>query len=79
MRSCSELTAWFAGAAFVYVIASLVYVCLTRGIGTPFNDSLTEAQRSIKRGAVKARGRFFAIGVGVGLATLAVCSPFSAS
>ena len=78
-RRCSELTAWLARAAFVYVVASLVYLFWTRRIGTPFKDSLSEAQRAIKREAARQRGRIFGVGVGVGCATLAIFSPFSAS
>ena len=44
----------------VYALACVGYLVLTRPLGTPFQDSLTEEQRQIKREAARVRGRAFA-------------------
>ena len=65
--TCRPLTRTLARAAIVYAVACVVYMILTRSYGTPFSDSLTPTQRSLKAVSAKARGRAFAIGLAVGL------------
>ena len=63
---CSLVTVVLSKLSFVYLVASAVYIVQTRKLGTPFNDSLTEEQRSIKREAVEHRKRAFHVGLAVG-------------
>lgn len=47
----------------------LIYLIASRCIGTPFNDSLTAEQQTIKALAVQQRKTIFYTGVGVGRRT----------
>jgi hypothetical protein len=58
MDSC-RVPVVFAYLFSAYVMASIIYMLATICIGTPFRDSLTEAQRRIKEAVVKKRGRIF--------------------
>lgn len=56
---CSPRTLLFARVAIGYTVACLLYLLLTRNIGTPFADSLTDEQRVIKRASSMARANVF--------------------
>ena len=71
----SRTTAVLAYLAAAYLIASVIYCVLTVPFGTPFNDSLTDTQKTLKRAAACRRGAMFAVGVGVAAVTLAVWRP----
>ena len=77
MPQCSAGTALLASAAFVYVIASVVYLIVTHTFGTPFKDSLTDEQRRIKAASARRRGWAFLLGIAVGLLTLPIVRPFT--
>ena len=70
-------TVFFARLAFVYIIASVGYLVLTRKIGTPFYDSLTEEQRAIKRESVKVREKAFYTAALIGIIMIVLWRPFS--
>ena len=74
--SCSPLTAWCARASFVYVVACLVYIALTRHMGTPFRDSLSEEQLEIKKCSAARRKRMFGAGIAAGVTLVALVDPF---
>lgn len=63
-------------AAFAYALACIGYLALTRNIGTPFLDSLTDEQRAIKRASATVRGRAFVTAGLVSVVILSVCRPF---
>ena len=66
------LTVWLA---LVYAVACVVYLCITRFIPTPFDDSLTDAQRRIKAESASVRGTVF--GVSVAVAVVLVSALFA--
>lgn len=56
---CSPRTLMFARVAIGYTVACLLYLLLTRNIGTPFADSLTDEQQAIKRSSSVTRANVF--------------------
>ena len=72
---CSTPTAALAYLALGYLIASAVYLALTRRMGTPFADSLTDAQRAILRDSKRARRRAFVTGAAGAAVVLAAWRP----
>jgi len=70
------MQAIFAYLMATYVLASIYYLVASRCIGTPFNDSLTAEQQTIKALAVQQRKTIFYTGIGVGAAALAIFQPF---
>lgn len=56
---CSPRTLLFARVAIGYTVACLLYLLLTRNIGTPFADSLTDEQQAIKRSSSMTRANMF--------------------
>ena len=72
----SPLTVLLARFAFIYIIACAGYYVLTRNIGTPFGDSLTAEQKSLKATSVKLRRKAFCTSALVGLSMIIVWKPF---
>lgn len=70
------MQAIFAYLMATYVLAFMYYLVASRCIGTPFNDSLTTEQQTIKALAVQQRKSIFYTGVGIGAAALAIFQPF---
>ncbi len=68
---------YLAYAMAIYCIASFFYLVMTRDIGTPFKDSLTEKQMIIKRNAVKQRKAIFYQGLALGLVLMVLTQPFN--
>ena len=52
-----------AYASAIYTIASIFYLVRTRSIGTPFNDSLSEEQKQIKKQSAYERKSIFVQGI----------------
>lgn len=74
--AASPLTVNLARIAFVYIVASVGYLLMTRTLGTPFYDSLSEEQRLIKAASATARKLAFCKSIIVGLVILLVWKPF---
>ena len=55
-RQCtaSRAVVWFVATCTMYLV-------LTRSLGTPFADSLTDAQRSVQQASVRDRRRVFVV------------------
>ena len=68
---------YLAYAMLVYTIASFYYMIMTRNIGTPFKDSLTEKQRKIKRESAKQRKTIFYQGIGASIVLMVLTQPFN--
>lgn len=68
---------FFAYISVVYISASLFYLLMTRAIGTPFNDSLTEKQINIKNEAASQRKIIFLQGVILSTIAIVIFQPFS--
>ena len=58
---CSPRTFVLANICLGYAIACVLYLVLTRSIGTPFADSLSEKQRLIKRLSIRERRNAFVV------------------
>lgn len=56
---CSTTTMLLSKLAISYLIASVVYLVVTREFGTPFLDSLTEEQKRVMKTSKERRGRVF--------------------
>ena len=73
---CAPATVFFARAAFIYVVACVGYLLLTRKMETPFHDSLTEEQMKIKKDSAKKRQHIFNISALAGLGMIVMWKPF---
>ena len=67
---------WLAYAMAIYCIASIFYLVRSRNVGTPFNDSLNDKQREIKKKSTAARKNIFFQGVALGAVILFLFKPF---
>jgi hypothetical protein len=76
---CSPQTYVLAHLCLGYAIACVIYLLLTKSLGTPFKDSLTEAQMRIKRHSVRKRGYAFLMSSILSAALLAWWKPLSDS
>lgn len=74
--ACSPPTLFAARSALVYAVACAVYTLTTRGIGTPFGDTLSAEQRRVKARSAELRGMHFLFGLGIGTAIVSVWRPF---
>ena len=72
-----KISAYLAYAMITYIIGSFYYLIFTRNIGTPFNDSLNEHQKQIKKKSSKQRGTIFCQGLLVGLILCLLFKPFT--
>ena len=70
------MSIWLAYAMLAYVGACVYYIVMTRNIGTPFKDSLTEAQIQIKNASTLVRKSIFMQGIGVTIIALFLLRPF---
>ena len=60
----------------IYTIASFYYMCKTKNIGTPFNDTLTPLQKIIKMKSAEIRAKIFRQGLIVGIMFVLIVRPF---
>ena len=63
MSECSSVTKGVVTASMIFAGACVVYLILTRPVGTPFMDSLTPEQRAIKKESARVRYNAFAMGI----------------
>ena len=71
------ISVYLAYGMAIYVLASIYYVVMTRNIGTPFKDSLTEKQRKIKRESAKQRKTIFYQGIAASIVLMVLTQPFN--
>jgi len=76
METC-KISIYLAYGMAIYLFASIFYLIFTRSIGTPFNDSLNEKQRIIKKKSSKLRGIIFVQGLFLGLVLSLIFKPFN--
>jgi len=65
-----------AYSMLVYIFASIFYLIATLCVGTPFKNSLTPNQISIKKKSSRLRGKIFLLGVGIGIIICFLLEPF---
>jgi len=70
------MSKYLAYGMLAYTFASIFYMLLTRNIGTPFRDSLTEKQLEIKKAASKLRGYIFCKGLVISFVLIYLFQPF---
>jgi hypothetical protein len=76
METC-KISIYLAYGMAIYLFASIFYLIFTRSIGTPFNDSLNEKQKIIKKKSSKLRGIIFVEGLFLGLVLSLIFKPFN--
>ena len=74
---CSTPVTVLAYAALAYTLACVGYLLLTRSYGTPFDDTLTDEQRAVKRASAQARAKAFWSSLVVSSLVLALWRPLS--
>ena len=67
----------FAYLSMIYLISCVFYIIVTRCVGTPFLDSLTEEQKKIKKASAQKRKNIFLLGIVIGIVLLHIVNPFS--
>lgn len=73
---CSPLIMILSHLSIVYLIACVIYMILSRHLGTPFKNSLTEAQKILKAQSSHVRGQIFLIGLIVGFLLVFQMKPY---
>ena len=68
----------FAYIALIYIISCIIYLIMTRDIGTPFNDALMAYPNleKIKESSTKIRSNIFYMGVLVAIILIIIIRPF---
>lgn len=77
MELC-KVSIYLAYLAVAYIGACIYYLLITNltGVGTPFNDTLTEAQRAIKNESARKRRNIFIHGMVVTAVAVYFTKPF---
>ena len=70
------LSKYFAYGMLIYTLSSLFYLVSTRTIGTPFNDSLSEEQRKIKKESAEVRKNIYVQGILLSTLLVFISQPF---
>lgn len=74
---CHPLSVPLANAAIVYSLSCVLYLLLTRRIGTPFMDSLSKEQRKIKAESSSVRKEIFLKSLLASSVIVCLVHPFS--
>lgn len=72
-----EMSVLLAYGMSAYMIASIYYLIVTRAVGTPFNDSLTQEQITIKNKSASKRRAIFYTGIFFAAGILYFLQPFN--
>lgn len=72
---CPARTTVLGYIALAYILTAVLYYVVTRFVGTPFNDSLTERQKRIKACSARTRGAVFLLSALIATALLVVVRP----
>ena len=72
-----KISIYLAYGMAIYIFASIFYLLYTMNIGTPFNDSLTDEQRLIKKQSTSLRGKVFYSGIFLGFIMSFIFRPFT--
>jgi hypothetical protein len=70
------ISKYLAYTMLTYTFASIFYFFMTKKIGTPFKDSLTQEQLVIKKTASSLRGNIFCKGIIISLYLIYIFKPF---
>ncbi len=72
---CSRTVAGLAYVALAYLCTSIIYIVVSRCVGTPFRDSLTDEQLEIMKKSKKTRGCIALVGLLVSICILVAFRP----
>ena len=72
---CKSLTYILAKTMLIYLGACVIYLIATRFMDTPFEKSLTSAQKKTKRDSSIRRSWVFIVGLIVSMAALFIFKP----
>ena len=75
MENC-KIPIYLAYAMTTYTLASMLYIMLTRNIGTPLRDSYTNEQLQIKSQSAYIRSKIFYTSLGISMIALYLIKPF---
>lgn len=69
----------FAYLAIIYIIACVIYMIMTRHIGTPFKNAIQQYPNllNIKMNSSSVRSNIFYIGIAVAIIIVLVVRPFN--
>ena len=77
---CNRVTAALAYLALAYLLASVVYVVVTKlTLGTPFHDSLSDRQRSVLAESKARRRTVFLVGLAASVVALCAVRPLQST
>ena len=79
MAYCSTATMYFAFGALVYLLTCALYLLASRGLGSPFRDSLTPAQLELKAASMQQRSAVFMGSLLVSALVVFMLRPFKGS
>lgn len=71
-----QVSKYLAYAMAIYTLASMYYMCRSRLVGTPFNDSLSDKQKHIKKQSSKVRKNIFIEGIIISSLLIVLTRPF---
>ena len=72
-----QMSPYLAYSMLIYIFASAFYIILTKNIGTPFKDTLTQEQLQIKKESITVWKKIFYNGIIVGILLVIIFRPFS--
>tara|TARA_Y100001954_G_C15685770_1_gene540144 strand:- start:364 stop:609 length:246 start_codon:yes stop_codon:yes gene_type:complete len=77
MNTC-EVYPIFAYLAFIYILTTLIYLCITHSYGTPFKDAVAKKPelQAIKDESVVKRSNAFYIGLVISIVIAVLFRPF---
>jgi len=71
------ISVYLAYGMAIYCLACVYYLVMTRDVGTPFKDTLSQKQLKIKRESAKVRKTIFCQGVAASLLLMVITQPFN--
>ena len=71
-----EVSKYLAYSMSIYTMASIYYWIISRTVGTPFNDSLSDEQKHIKEKSANVRKSIFFQGILISLCIIYITKPF---
>ena len=71
-----QVSKYLAYAMAIYTLASMYYLCRSRSVGTPFNDTLSEKQKLIKKQSSIVRKNIFIEGIIISAFVIGIAQPF---
>ena len=71
------ISVYLAYGMAIYYLACVYYLVMTRDVGTPFKDTLSQKQLKIKAESAKVRRTIFYQGVAGSLLLMVITQPFN--